>query len=517
MSPSASGTPSTRTNRYAGLLLLAIAAVALMWPAIYNGQALFSSDTSAYVRGADAAVHAATGISSDWSPTPRRSALSTRAVAMTATAAHAGADASRFRSMSSVQEQNVMAGRSIYYGALLYAGSLAGNFWLTVFVQSMLLTVSVALALQACAVNGAERFGVAMAVLCATPAAFFVSYLMPDVFAGLTILGCAVLIAAPDQQHGWKRLFWLALLGFSLLAHRSHVLLATGMLAAGLLVRARDARSAGAAGLLTIVMALFVALLGSMVFNIGVKHVLGAAPIYPPFIMARLIDDGPGYEYLQRTCPGSGFVACRFVDRLPLRSDDFLWNPDPKRGVFVTSDVPTRRALSEEQYRFAWAVLRDNPLDQVAVSASNMLRQAGAVGLAESAYSEWDKAFFAEKLPADTYSSMRRTAAYRGAIPSKALSTLSYAGVVIALAYLLYVYRPRSSPGAAPLPTYTVLTALTLFGIVLNAAVCGGLSGPHDRYQARVIWLIPLLALMLDFCVRDQWWAKVLARHPRGS
>ena len=410
-----------------------------------------------------------------------------------------------------------MGGRSIYYGALLYAGSLAGNFWLTVLIQSVLLTMSVALVLQACNVNGAERFFVAMAILCVTPAAFFVSYLTPDVFAGLTILGCAVLIADSHQQNGWKRLFWLALLCLALLAHTSHVLLATGMLAAGLLVRARYARSAGAAGLLTIVVALLVAVLGNAAFNIGVKHVLGRAPIYPPFITARLIDDGPGYEYLRRTCPGSGFVACRFLGGLPLRSDDFLWNPDPKRGVFFASDGPTRRSLSEEQYRFAWAVVRDDPLDQVAVSASNMLRQAGAVGLAEFRYTEWDKAFFAEKLPADTYASMRQTAAYRGAMPTTALSALSYAAVVTALAYLLYAYRRSSARGEALLPTYTVLTALTVFGVVLNAAVCGAISGPHDRYQARVIWLIPLSALILDFCVRDQWWAKILARHPRAK
>ena len=37
---------------------------------------------------------------------------------------------------------------------------------------------------------------------------------------------------------------------------------------------------------------------------------------------------------------------------------------------------------------------------------------------------------------------------------------------------------------------------LVLVGVVLNAAVCGMLSGPEDRYQARVVWLVPLLALI---------------------
>lgn len=36
-----------------------------------------------------------------------------------------------------------------------------------------------------------------------------------------------------------------------------------------------------------------------------------------------------------------------------------------------------------------------------------------------------------------------------------------------------------------------------LFGIVLNAAVMGALSGPFDRFQARVIWLLPFAASVL--------------------
>jgi hypothetical protein len=36
---------------------------------------------------------------------------------------------------------------------------------------------------------------------------------------------------------------------------------------------------------------------------------------------------------------------------------------------------------------------------------------------------------------------------------------------------------------------------LVLCGILLNDAICVYFSGVTDRYEARVIWLIPLLAL----------------------
>jgi hypothetical protein len=40
------------------------------------------------------------------------------------------------------------------------------------------------------------------------------------------------------------------------------------------------------------------------------------------------------------------------------------------------------------------------------------------------------------------------------------------------------------------------LVLCVLVGIGVNALVTGGLSGPHDRYQARIAWLLPLAGLL---------------------
>src|SRR5260370_26617908 len=41
------------------------------------------------------------------------------------------------------------------------------------------------------------------------------------------------------------------------------------------------------------------------------------------------------------------------------------------------------------------------------------------------------------------------------------------------------------------------VTAIIVFVVIANAAVTGILSNVEDRYQARVIWLVPLLAGVL--------------------
>jgi hypothetical protein len=38
--------------------------------------------------------------------------------------------------------------------------------------------------------------------------------------------------------------------------------------------------------------------------------------------------------------------------------------------------------------------------------------------------------------------------------------------------------------------------AIVLLALPANALITGGLSGPHDRYQSRVMWLPPLLAAL---------------------
>jgi hypothetical protein len=62
-------------------------------------------------------------------------------------------------------------------------------------------------------------------------------------------------------------------------------------------------------------------------------------------------------------------------------------------------------------------------------------------------------------------------------------------------------WRAKPDPARGPdglddIGRLMAATGLAAAAIVLNAAVCGALSGPFPRYEARLIWLIPTLALM---------------------
>jgi len=50
----------------------------------------------------------------------------------------------------------------------------------------------------------------------------------------------------------------------------------------------------------------------------------------------------------------------------------------------------------------------------------------------------------------------------------------------------------------------TLLAATVTFALLGNAVICAVISGPHDRYGARMVWIATFTALIaLSRCSRD--------------
>jgi len=447
--------------------------VAFIWPALYNGQPFFFPDTTTYIRGADAGIQAAFGHKSAWSLPP---------------------DAPK--SVSSIDDKTVLTGRSPYYGALLYLGDLTGGFWLTVIVQACAVLGAIGLALRAARVPMWPHGRIISACIAvATTAPFFSSLLMPDVFAGVAILTAAVLLSVRQRLPLRDYLLSLVLLVAATAFHDSHVLILLVLLGAAAAYAVLMRSRANWIGLSIILLALVIGILAQSAFFAAVRHVVGAAPLRPPFLMARTIEDGPGYRYIRATCPANGFKVCEFADRLPMMADDFLWKSGSD-GVFVGAPPEARRELSNEQMRFLLAVIRYDPWGQLSASLKDAAMQLTELGLTEFQYTDFEKKSFAGKIPGAHLTTLQASAAYRGTMPLRYLNawllgSVVIAGLVVAAALLRRVPRAPADSPVVPIIIWTVI------GILVNAAVCGVFSGPHDRYSARVAWLLPFAALLI--------------------
>ena len=470
---------------YAGLLLVCI------WPAIYNGQPFLNPDTLQYIRYADAGVAKIMGHSADWVQlAPRYNAEAT-----SHGTAGSNGDASR---------HPPFAGRSIYYGALLRLGDMFGLMWPSITLQAAALILAIALTLNHTIGFRQSNFAATVVVLAfTTPMAFYASKLMPDIFAGITILGAANLILFGDRMNRLFLLAWICLLCAALSFHSSHVLIAACLLLIYLVIRFFFHGAASLRGLAGIICCILLAFAADAAFTMATTKVFGEPPIRPPFLAARVAVNGPGTAYLKANCPEAGFTLCRFVDRLQIISGDlvsrsptdtFLWSPNPaKGGVFAPSDPATQRSLSDEQFRFVLAVLMADPVGETAAMLKDGILQISKVSLLYYNYDQQMRDAFRAQMPSRYVAAEERTRAWNGTLPVLLISVIVTAIALASLAYLVYalVWFDRGSSGERDLRRFSVVV---IVGTLANGFVCGAMSEPDERYQARLIWLIPLVA-----------------------
>ena len=493
------------------LLYLVLASLLLMWPAFVNGGPFLFNDTSSYVRGADAGFYRLTGVRTDWSEE--------------IFARHVDRPAKEIEPAREIQAPPdprdapvTLAGRSIYYGAILYVSQLFGGFWLAIAFQAMLVALGILLTCRFLTPPRPtpQQYGIALAIVAGlsilSPVAYFASFAMPDIFAALGLLASAHLAFFWGQQGRRLRAFWFALLTLALLSHNANLLIVAALICLAIVTWLFPIVPVSKAGVLAVVLALLIGIGGEALFSAAVRQMTGAPPGRPPFLTARLIDDGPGYRYLVKTCPGNGFDLCRFLPRLPMNSDQFLWSADPATGVFAAASPAEQRTLSAEQIRFALAVARDRPVSVAASSARSFRRQIGAMGLADFNYPEQEKLYFETKLPPRELAQVRASAAFRSEMPVEPIRSATPVIVVASLILTAFTLLAMAR-GAHWVGNREGFVFLVLAGLLLNAAACGALSTPHDRYQSRIIWLLPLLAA----CIA-QWRPGLLRfRHSGGQ
>jgi hypothetical protein len=457
--------------------------VVCIWPAIYNGQPFLNPDTLQYIRYADAGIAKLTGHSSEWLP------MAPRFTPQAAGQVAAQAD-------DQAQRQPPFYGRSIYYGALLRLGDAFGLLWGSIAVQAAALMLAVALTLSRTVGFGWTKFAVVLILLSlVTPMAFYASCLMPDIFAGVTILGAANLMVYGGRMHRVSLISWIGLMCAALLFHISHVVVALCLVGLWLVSRVLLRWSVSWRGLAAILFSVIIAFAGEEAFTLATIKGFGVAPIRFPTLTARLVVDGPGAEYLKVHCPQANFALCRIVDRLPIAtSHQFLWADAADGGVFTPADPDFRRALSNEQVRFFFATLSYDPIGVALAMLKDTVEQIGKFSMDDINYDDEKRAVYLAQIPPSYLSVAERTRAWEGTLPGVTLSAIVLGSSLASLAYLFgfLVFLDKRVAGRDPdLRRFSVIVAA---GVLINAFVCGALSGPEDRYQARVIWLIPLLA-----------------------
>ena len=397
----------------------------------------------------------------------------------------------------------VVGGRSIFYGAAAWLAAALGAPAAMAALQAALTVGALSVLWDLGPRLPLPGFGAAVLALgLLTPAGFFAGLLTPDAFAPLTIVAVALLLCAWPSLGRAARLFVSALVLFGALSHTSHLLVAAAMTAAGgaalLLPVARGALSAR--GLAAAAGALVLAVAASWSVDAVAKRLTGLDVIARPHLTAHLVDGGPGAAWVARRCDDAGgpFAVCAYADRLPTDWIAFLFARAPEMGVFAAEDVPPgpRRALSEEDAAFALAVLRADPGGTLAFLAGDALRQVGRVRYDAVPLTGAPLRARAAAFPfgiADGTGGRVASSPAALHLLSDAAEVTAAAGAALLLTGLALLARAPEGAGAHRALLWT--GGAVLLGVLLNAAICGALASPYDRFQSRVVPLLPAMAL----------------------
>jgi hypothetical protein len=250
--------------------------------------------------------------------------------------------------------------------------------------------------------------------------------------------------------------------------------------------------------------------------------VFGRPTHMAPFAISRMLANGGVQSYLRQACAHERLTACDLAGAAPGPADYYRW-------VYPLEGAPPVRLADSTRYTLdqfdrlegrhvtdAEADRRQRFVEEEGRMVIGALRFDG-LAQARSAIADGAIAFinFGVDHTFDTVQTLVREGASRmrgemaevlpGGVECLDATTcgrfdldrawpIQYGLVICAFLFVAICGLRRDLRARDELATFILL----ILGLVLaNAFLCGAISGPFNRYQARVIWLIPLCALLL--------------------
>lgn len=332
-----------------------------------------------------------------------------------------------------------------------------------------------------------------------TSVSWYSTIILPDILGAAAYLSFYLLVFARETLSRIEQVALYLIAWWGITAHATHLMLAAGvcvLLPLMLLLERKPFRrilkSTGE-------VALLVVLAASAQF--ALNGYLDGKPSLngerPPYLMARVIADGPGRWYLEKHCGTLKWAICTHVQNLPANPDDFFWEDG---GIWDTASDSEKDQMLREEMPFVLATLRAYPVTQLSRSAGNFWGQMNQFGIHDLDSNSWVKDAFGTVMPS-AQSSYEKSRQARDAIPLNFISTVQSWAVLASLGSVIFGLASACLPTALRTilwrrrPIRLIeLGVLIVTMVVANGFLTGTLSMPDDRYECRVIWMVPLLA-----------------------
>ncbi len=381
--------------------------------------------------------------------------------------------------------------RPITYGLLIRLFSLNGiSLWLVIFMQAWIVSWLIFKIIKSfCPANDfilKSLFTVCFLAVCSS-LSWLVSQVQPDVYTAIAVL-CMILIML-NKESGIDRVLQYLLFFLSVAVHMSHPLLFI-VLSIVAIILARQftekkniSKLRKRAGMLIFLSALSIVFMGSA-FSKS-KHV---------FFMGSLLEKGILKTYLDDQCAADHYKLCAYKDELPAKSDDFIW--DENSPLYKTGSW---KGNKEEFNHIIHNILTTPKYLKLYLSAT--ARQAamqavtfdigdgnGSFPPGSNVNNRVREYFPIEASHFDSDRQNTQSLDHKLALPNLIFSIVVIVGLLVMIILLF----------SKSFNTQDIrLVAILIFlGILLNCLDCAAFSIVNGRFGCKMIWLIPFCAVI---------------------
>jgi hypothetical protein len=386
-------------------------------------------------------------------------------------------------------EGYLVPSRSTVFGLYLHFGE-GSNFWINLGIQALATLWILQLTLRVFGMLRPLRLAaVSTALILTTALPWLASTLLTDIFAGLSVLSLFVLVLHGEKISGTEKFSLFAFTAFATATHSATLAVLLGLCCIGWIVRPllphRIAVASLVQGSLTIVAG--AAMLLSA--NFALSGQFAWTPGGYGVAFGRMLQDGIVTRYLRDHCPQAKLKLCPYRDQLPATADEFLW------GKSMFNTLGRFQGMNDEMGFIVTHSLAEYPVWQAEAALAATARQLVHVATGEgtNGWIPHTYGIIERYLPAQI-EPMRAAHQQHWDIDFAAVNWLH---VPFALISMLLVF---AASGRAiwrrQLDDFTLLAATVSFALLGNAFICGVISGPHDRYGARMAWVATFVVLI---------------------
>ena len=373
-------------------------------------------------------------------------------------------------------EGYLVPSRSTVFGLYLHFGEHS-SFWINLWIQALATLWLLQLTLRV--------FG----LMLTTALPWIASMLLTDIFAGLSVLSLFILVLYGDRVSTPEKLLLFAFTAFASATHSGTLAVLLGLVCAGWIVRPLQRARLSVSGLLQGSLTIVAGAAMLLAANFALSGQLAWTPGGYGVAFGRMLQDGIVARYLHDHCREQRLKLCPYRNELPPTGDDFLW------GHSMFNKLGRFQGMNDEMGFIVLHSLAEYPAWQAEAAIVATAQQLVHVATGEGSdvwlphtYGIIERYIPAQVAPMHAARQQRRGIDF---------TAINWIDVPVALLSILLVAAMLARDlWRRRLDDLTLLAATVFLALLGNAFVCGVISGPHDRYGARMAWIATFTVLI---------------------